>query len=140
MAHAIGKSDARAFHAKTNVKDALQKLSTGPLHFAHTGWAFVDIHKESIPSQDENFYLIYDHKNSFEADSWIAKGVKTNFCTCFMNAGYSSGWCEASFDIKLTSREISCRSRGDKQCRFIMAQPHRIEEFIHAYRKNNPNG
>jgi two-component sensor histidine kinase len=47
-----------------------------------------------------------------------------------MNAGYSSGWCEASFGISLTSVEISCRARGDKTCTFIMAPPHKIEEYL----------
>lgn len=138
MAHIIGKGDAKAFHLATNVSDPVEKLSAGPVHFSHTGWAYVEIFPESIPSPDENFYLLYDHPQSFEADSWIKTKKKINFCTCHMNCGYSSGWCEESFGIKLVSREILCRAKGDPYCRFIMAQEHKIEAFIHEYKKKNP--
>ena len=47
-----------------------------------------------------------------------------------MNAGYSSGWCEQSYGIELTSVEISCRAKGDKHCTFIMAPPHKIAEYL----------
>ncbi|MBT3583415.1 MAG: hypothetical protein HN509_00800 [Halobacteriovoraceae bacterium] len=138
MAHTIGLSDAKNFHKKTNVEDPVAKLSTGPIHFAHTGWAFVDIKEDSNPSPDEDYYLLYDHPQSFEADSWINSGKKTSFCSCYMNAGYSSGWCEESFGIKLISREILCRAKGDPYCRFIMTPPHKIEEKITAYKLANP--
>ena len=137
MAHSIGIADAKKFHAETNVTDVISKLSTGPIHFAYTGWAFVDIFEESKPAPDETYKLVYDHPQSFEADSWIDLGRRVNFCTCFMNAGYSSGWCEQSFGIPLVAREILCRAKGDRFCRFIMAQPQRIEEFILDYKKSN---
>jgi predicted hydrocarbon binding protein len=138
MAKSFGNSDADRFHKTTAVQNPIQKLSTGPIHFAYTGWAFVDIHPESIPSADENYYLQYDHPYSFEADSWIKAGRKTESCTCFMNAGYSSGWCEKSFGISLEAREILCRAKGDSNCRFIMSQPHRLEEFIEKYKNKEP--
>ena len=58
-----------------------------------------------------------------------------------MNSGYSSGWCEESFGIPLTSVEISCRAKGDDNCTFIMAPPHRIEEYIKSEKsiKNSEN-
>lgn len=138
MAQCIGKSDAQKFHFKTGVVDPVEKLSTGPVHFAYAGWAYVDILPESKPSPDENYFLVYDHPQSFEADSWILNGHKTNFCACFMNAGYSSGWCEESFGVTLVAQEILCRARGDKYCRFIMAHPQRLEEFVQKYKTNNP--
>lgn len=138
MAHCIGISDAKKFCHKTGVKDPMEKLSTGPIHFSFTGWAFVNILPESHPSPDDNYFIVYDHSNSFEADSWLAKGHTTNFCTCFMNAGYSSGWCQESYGVQLTAREILCRAKGDKYCRFIMAGPHRLEEFIYSYKTKNP--
>ena len=139
VAFAIGNADAKAFHEKMNVTDPIAKLSCGPVHFAYTGWAFVDIFKESKPSPDENYYLIYDHPQSFEADSWIDLGKPTNFCVCLMNAGYSSGWCEASFGVTLTAKEILCRAKGDKYCRFIMAHPSHIDEYIKEYKEANPD-
>lgn len=138
MSHVIGKSDAKNFHQKTGVTDPVAKLSTGPVHFAYTGWAFVDIFPESSLSPDENYCTVYDHPQSFEADAWISAGKKTSHCTCHMNAGYSSGWCAESFAISLVSREILCRAKGDSFCRFIMAQPHKIDEFVNRYKNNNP--
>lgn len=138
MAHATGKADARNFHNSMKVKDPIAKLSSGPVHFAYTGWAFVDIFPESRPSPDKNYYLIYDHPRSFEADSWIASKKKNKKPVCFMNAGYSSGWCEESFGVQLVAKEILCRAKGDKYCRFIMAHPDKIDQYIEQYKKGNP--
>ena len=57
FAHLIGIEDGKNFHKKMKLKDPLSKLSAGPIHFAYTGWSFVDILPESQPSPDENFYL-----------------------------------------------------------------------------------
>lgn len=130
FAHLIGIEDAKNFHKKMKLKDPISKMSAGPIHFAYTGWAFVDILPESKPSPDDNFYLKYHHPYSFEADSWIKSKEKTDFPVCSMNAGYSSGWCEQSFGIELTSVEISCRAKGDKHCTFIMAPPHKIGKYL----------
>ncbi|HRG00729.1 MAG TPA: histidine kinase dimerization/phosphoacceptor domain -containing protein [Bacteroidia bacterium] len=130
FAHLIGIEDGKNFHKKMKLKDPLSKLSAGPIHFAYTGWAFVEILPESRPSPDENFYLKYNHPFSFEADSWIKSNERTNFPVCSMNAGYSSGWCEESFGIELTAVEISCRAKGDKHCTFVMAPPHKIGEYL----------
>ncbi|MFQ6082192.1 MAG: V4R domain-containing protein [Candidatus Aminicenantia bacterium] len=139
LSHSIGLNDAKAFHKKMKVEDSIAKLSAGPIHFSYTGWAFVEIFEESNPSPDENYYLIYDHPYSFEADSWIKAGKYPDFPVCFMNAGYSSGWCEASFGIELTAKEILCRAKGDKVCRFIMASPDKIERYIREYKEKNPD-
>ncbi len=139
IAHAMGMSDARDFAERMHLHDPIAKLSAGPIHFAHAGWAFVDISAESAPSPDENFYLLYDHPYSFECDSWLSEGKRTEFPVCVMNAGYSSGWCEASFGVPLVSAEIQCRAKGDEQCRFIMAHPTRIEGFIQAYFRGKPD-
>jgi len=138
ISHALGIADAKAFHQAMNVKDPIAKLSTGPIHFAYTGWAYVDIFEESRPSPDENYYLIYDHPQSFEADSWISMNKVTNSCVCFMNSGYSSGWCEISFGVNLIAKEILCRAKGDKFCRFIMGHPNKIKSYIQEYKDKHP--
>ena len=130
LSHVIGIEDARNFHKKMKLKDPLSKLSAGPIHFAYTGWAFVDILPKSNPSPDENFFLTYNHPYSFEADSWIKAGKKSDTPVCIMNAGYSSGWTEACFDMPLTAVEITCRAKGDKHCTFIMAPPHKIDSYL----------
>jgi diguanylate cyclase (GGDEF)-like protein/PAS domain S-box-containing protein len=133
LAHAIGKADARTFHERMGVKEPIEKLSAGPIHFSFAGWAFVKIFPESNPTPDENYFLIYDHPFSFESDAWLRKGRKSDFPVCIMNAGYSSGWCEESFGVPLVAAEIECLARGDAHCRFVMAPPARIEQRIAAH-------
>ncbi|MBL8675821.1 MAG: diguanylate cyclase [Alphaproteobacteria bacterium] len=138
MAHAIGMKDAEHFHEEWKLKTPLEKISAGPPYFAYTGWAFVELLDDSTPTSDINFYLSYEHPHSFEADAWLEMGKKSDVPVCFMNAGYSSGWCEQSFGIPLISTEITCRAKGDKECTFIMAHPSKMKEYIARFLKKNP--
>ncbi|HEY8144919.1 MAG TPA: ATP-binding protein [Kofleriaceae bacterium] len=138
LAHSIGASDAKNFHSKMDLRDPIARLSAGPVHFAHSGWAFVDIFAESQPTADRDYYLVYDHPYSFESDAWLRADRTAAFPVCIMNAGYSSGWCEESFGVVLVSSEVLCRARGDEVCRFVMAHPERIEEFVARYRDRSP--
>jgi diguanylate cyclase (GGDEF)-like protein/PAS domain S-box-containing protein len=133
LAHAIGKADARAFQQKMAVSDPIDNLSAGPIHFAFSGMAFVDISPESRPSPDENYFLLYDHPYSFESHSWLAKHKRSDTPVCIMNAGYSSGWCEESFGLPLVAAEVECLAAGGEHCRFIMAPPARIEAHLASY-------
>ncbi|MHC4401137.1 MAG: PAS domain S-box protein [Planctomycetota bacterium] len=139
LAHAIGKADAENFHAKMGLVDPIARLSAGPIHFSHSGWAFVKISPESRPSPDENYYLTYEHPQSFEADAWLRSGQKSDSPVCVMNAGYSSGWCEASFGVPLVAAEILCRARGDSCCRFVMAPPETICQHVERHAEREPN-
>ncbi|MBN4071525.1 XylR N-terminal domain-containing protein [Crocinitomix catalasitica] len=130
IAHVLGKEDGKAFHKKMELKDPVQKLSAGPVHFAYTGWANVEILPESKPSPDNDYFIKYYHHNSFEAQSWIKAGRKSDHPVCTMNSGYSSGWCQESFGIPLTAVEIACEAQGAEKCTFIMAPPDRIEEYL----------
>lgn len=138
IARVIGKNDAKKFHTEMHLTDPIARLAAGPVHFAYSGWAFVDILPESKPSPDENYYLVYNHPYSFEADSWLQSKQKSAAPVCVMNAGYSSGWCEVSFGLPLTAVEITCRAQGHKHCTFIMAPPHKIEEHIQQYKLHSP--
>ncbi len=133
ISHVIGMEDARNFHEKMELTDPIARLSTGPVHFAYAGWAFVDISDESRPRPDDSCFIKYDHPFSFEADAWIKAGRKSEHPVCIMNAGYSSGWCEQSFGVELTSVEISCKAAGDESCTFIMAPPGRVREYLKRY-------
>jgi two-component system, cell cycle sensor histidine kinase and response regulator CckA len=138
LAHAIGRTDARNFHKQMNLTDPIAKLSAGPVHFAHAGWAFVEILPESLPSPDADYCLVYDHPYSFESDAWVRSSRQSETPVCIMNAGYSSGWCEESFGLKLVAAEILCRAKGDETCRFVMAPPERIASQISAYVAKHP--
>lgn len=133
IAHALGKTDACHFHKLMGLSDPISKLSAGPAYFVRTGWAFMELSEESKPEPNENYYLLYDHPRSFEADAWIEAGRRSDFPVCLMNAGYSAGWCEESFGLPLVASEVSCRARGDEACRFIMAPPGRIEAHVTRY-------
>ncbi len=138
LAYAIGAADARAFHEQLDLHEPLARLSAGPIHFAHTGWAHVAIHPASRPVADEHFRLIYDHPYSFEASAWQASDLSADFPVCVMNAGYSSGWCTESFGLPLVATEIACQAMGDDRCRFVMATPARIEEEVVTYLSERP--
>ncbi len=129
-AKVIGKKDAIAFHDRLNLKEPIEKLSAGPVHFAYTGWANVEIYPDSRPIPDEDFVLRFQHHNSFEAQAWIKAGKKSSVPVCTMNCGYSAGWCEESFGIPLTTVEVTCEAKGDDECSFIMAPPDKIEQYI----------
>ncbi|MBM3127744.1 MAG: hypothetical protein FJ009_03815 [Chloroflexi bacterium] len=130
---ACGVQDATMFHERLGLKDPAMKLAAGPIHFAHVGWAFVDIFPESAPSPDENYFLIYDHPFSFESNSYTESKTKSDDPVCFMNAGYSAGWCEISFGVELAAKEITCRARGDAKCIFVMAPPKKLLGYIKEY-------
>ena len=138
IAHGVGSNDALAFHKAMNLKTAIEKISSGPVHFAYTGWAFVELGNECRPSPDVNSYLVYDHPQSFEADSWIKMERASNSPVCFMNAGYSAGWGQVSFGVDITVKEVLCRAKGDKYCRFIMGHPSKIDGYVREYKEKNP--
>lgn len=139
LAHAIGKSDARNLHQKLGLDDPVSRLSAGPIHFSHTGWAFVDIDPSSAPVPGPSFTLLYDHPYSFESDAWSRANKVVDFPVCIMNAGYSSGWCEESFGLPLVASEVLCRAKQDHCCRFIMAPPDEIEARVEEYIADKPN-
>ena len=138
LAHTIGKADAKSFHTKMGLQDPIARLSAGPVHFSHAGWAFVDILPESVAAPDDSYCLVYDHPYSFESHAWLQAGRTATFPVCIMNAGYSSGWCEESFGLELVASEVLCRARGDDHCRFVMATPHTIEGHVRDYRRARP--
>jgi polar amino acid transport system substrate-binding protein len=139
LAYNIGKSDAKNFHSTMKLKTPFEKLSAGPIHFAYSGWSFVDIDKDSVATPDENFVLYYSHPYSFESYSWINNKKQALFPICCMNAGYSAGWCEESFGVHLVSKEISCKAFGDDECRFVMSMPDKLDENIDKYFKKHPS-
>lgn len=135
-AKVIGQRDAISLHKKLNLKEPIERLSAGPVHFAFTGWANVEIFPESNPVPNKDYFLKYIHHNSFEAQSWIKAKKKSKFPVCTMNCGYSAGWCEESFGIPLTTVEIECEAQGADHCTFIMAPSDRIHEYLEDTEEN----
>jgi son of sevenless-like protein len=129
LAKACGMQDAKLFAKRLGIEDPSMRLALGPVHFAHVGWANVDIFEESAPQPNEDYFLAYDHPFSFEAASYLDNGIATNHPVCHMNAGYSTGWCQVSFGVDLKAEELTCRAKGDPQCIFVMAHPRNFERL-----------
>ena len=133
LAKACGIRDAKMFHERLKVEDPDMKLALGPVHFAHVGWASVDIFPESTPQPNEDYFLCYDHPYSFEAASYLDNNLQTEHPVCFMNAGYSAGWCQVSYGVELKAEELTCRARGDDKCIFVMAHPKNFDRLVREY-------
>jgi predicted hydrocarbon binding protein len=126
LAKTIGHSDAETFAKKLKLTDPIKRLSAGPVHFSHSGWAFVDILPESQPTPDENYLLVYHHPNTFESAQQEYKKKKSDHPVCIFSAGYSAGWCSYSFGIDVDAQEINCVACGDAHCTFVMAPPAKL--------------
>ncbi len=135
-ARAIGRADCASFCERLGVTDGVARLASGPLHFAHAGWAFVDIHDDSAPSVDDNYFLHYDHPNTFESEVLATRKRTATAPSCVFSAGYSAGWCSEAFGLDVHAREVRCCACGDGRCEFIMAPAARLDE--HAARVLRP--
>ena len=135
LAKSCGMQDARMFAERLQIEDPTMRLALGPVHFAHVGWANVDIFPESTPEPSEHYFLAYDHPYSFEAASHMDHGIVSEHPVCFMNAGYSTGWCQVSFGVDLKAEELTCRARGDEQCIFVMAHPRNFERLRDDFKR-----
>ena len=127
-AREIGRNDSRSFSRRLGVTDGLDRLSSGPVHFAHAGWAFVDILGDSAPATNDDYFLHYNHPNTFESEVLKNLGREVTACSCLFSAGYSAGWCSDAFGIEVHGRELRCTARGDETCEFIMAPAARLDE------------
>jgi son of sevenless-like protein len=135
LAKACGIRDAKLFAERLQVEDPAMRLALGPVHFAHVGWANVDIFPESAPAPNEDYFLAYDHPYSFEASSYIENQLVSKHPVCHMNAGYSCGWCQVSFGVDLKAEELTCRAKGDEQCIFVMAHPRNFDRLVKEFKQ-----
>jgi len=126
-AREIGRSDSTSFAQRQGVEDPIARLASGPVHFAHAGWALVDILEDSNPSPNEDFFLHYYHPNTFESEVLAKRGESRDDCACLFSAGYSSGWCTEAFGLELHGRELRCVAKGDAQCEFIMSPSSKLD-------------
>lgn len=131
-AREIGRSDSASFCERLKVEEGIARLSAGPVHFAHAGWALVEILDDSAPAMDDSYFLHYRHPNTFESEVILAKGKKSSDCACLFSAGYSAGWCSEAFKVEVHGRELRCAAKGDPHCEFIMAPTDQLD--AHAAR------
>lgn len=127
-AREIGRADGRAFALRMGVTDGVARLAAGPLHFAHAGWAFVEIHGDSAPAPNDSYFLHYDHPNTFESEVLRERGRTSTVPACVFSAGYSAGWCSDAFGIEVHAREVRCHACGDGRCEFVMTPAAHLDE------------
>lgn len=135
---ACGSADARFFIDKFQITDPLEKMMTGPIYFAHGGYATVEFLPESAPTTDENCLFVYNHPTSYEAEAFINADIKPDRPICHLNAGYSAGWVSEVLGMQLDAKEIACRAHGAETCTFVLASSRnlgmhikRIKEIYH---------
>ena len=126
-ARAIGRRDSDTFSGRMGLAPGVERLPSGPVHFAHAGFAFVHILDSSDPVAGDGLFLHYEHPNTFETEVVRASGRAARDCACHFSAGYSSGWVSAAFGADVHARELLCVARGDAHCEFIMAPQHRLD-------------
>jgi hypothetical protein len=129
-ARELGRSDCVAFSERLELSPGVARLASGPVHFAHAGWAFVEIFPDSAPANDDSFFLHYGHPNTFESEVLHARGETTESPACLFSAGYSAGWCSAAFEVEVHAREIRCIACGDLRCEFVMSPEGKLAEHI----------
>lgn len=138
-AREIGRSDSAAFSTRLGVADPVDRLASGPIHFAHAGWALVEILEDSVPASDDRYFLHYLHPNTFESEVIRSRGHKSDRCACLFSAGYSAGWCSDAFQRELHGREIRCVARGDARCEFVMAPPRMLDAHVRRLAAEGPH-
>ena len=127
MARVIGREDCRAFCKERGLVDGASRLSIGPVHFAYSGWARVEIDDRSAPAPDDSYYLEYTHPNTFESEAWKHVGKVSKVPVCVFSAGYSAGWCSEAFGLEVHAREVRCTAAGAHECRFVMSPWDRLD-------------
>ena len=128
-AREIGRSDSEDSCRRLDVSDGIERLSAGPVHFAHGGWALVDTLGDSRPAMNDEYYLHYYHPNTFESETLKRRSQVVTEPACLFSAGYSAGWCSEAFRVQVHAREINCTAKGDAHCEFIMAPSERLDSL-----------
>jgi predicted hydrocarbon binding protein len=123
----IGRGDCETFSARCKLPPGIERLASGPIHFSHAGWAFVEILDDAAPSTNDDFFLHYVHPNTFESEVLRTRGIKRDGCACHFSAGYSAGWSSSAFGLEVHARELWCQARGDARCEFVMAPAARLD-------------
>ena len=120
-AREIGRADSIDFAERLQVVDGLERLSSGPIHFAHAGWALVEILSDSRPATDSSYFLHYKHPNTFESEVLASRKIVASRPACLFSAGYSAGWCSHAFGVDVHAREVRCIAMGQAACEFVMS-------------------
>jgi len=74
----------------------------------------------------------------YEADAWLSKFGPADHPSCWLSAGYTSGWLSGTLEADILVLEDRCVGGGDEQCSFVArelaawddAGPHELRELL----------
>lgn len=130
LGQSFGRAEAERLLPKLNLSSPAERLAAGPIWAAYSGFVRVRLLPGCNPVEGNDYFLIYDHPNNFEAELWKKHGRKAANSICYFNGGYSSGWCSVVAGVDLEAEEIMCEAAGDSVCRFIMFPRTRRDEYM----------
>jgi predicted hydrocarbon binding protein len=133
--HSLGAQEARALLGRFKLNDPVDKVASGPVYFAYTGWAFVEFLPSSSPTPNEDCIFTYNHPGSFEAEFFLSEKKAADHPICFISAGYSSGWAAESFGLPMEAREVTCQAKGDEHCTFVLTHRNKMLDRLEKFKE-----
>jgi len=130
LGQSFGRSEAERILPQMGLDELPARIAAGPIWAAYSGFARIRFLPGSVLEPNENYFLLYEYPNNFEAELWKKEGRTATEPLCYFNAGYSSGWCSVAAGLELEAEEILCEAKGDKACRFIMFPASRRMEYM----------
>lgn len=127
---AIGKSEAEGLIDSFEDLSFREKLLAGPIFAAYAGFVRVKFLPGSNVENSEDFFLLYEHPNNFEAQFLQQTDKDIDEPVCYFNAGYSAGWESTVLGMELEATEVACEAANAPHCRFIMYPSSKSTKYL----------
>eukprot|EP01121_Diplochlamys_sp_Union-15-3_P011268 TRINITY_DN3246_c0_g1_i3.p1 TRINITY_DN3246_c0_g1~~TRINITY_DN3246_c0_g1_i3.p1 ORF type:complete len:520 (-),score=78.52 TRINITY_DN3246_c0_g1_i3:63-1394(-) len=133
----IALSNHKWFAKEIKLNDnSIELATTLTIILAAFGWADIvfrdGLNCKELQKQKENFRVLCEASNSFEASSWLKlkKDLPIKSPVCFIHSGFLSGWFEASFGTKTVAVETACQAMGQKFCQFLICHENNLRKYV----------
>lgn len=97
----------------------IEAIATGMQFHSIEGIATVELVKLEISEEDRHFYGEFLWQDCAEEEMHTATYGKSPEPSCWMQAGYASGFLSAFTGTSIIAREVECRSMGFPVCRVV---------------------
>ncbi|CAH0357251.1 MULTISPECIES: sigma-54-dependent Fis family transcriptional regulator [unclassified Sphingobium] len=97
----------------------IEAIATGMQFHSIEGIVTVELVKLEISEEDEHFYGEFLWRDCAEEEMHTTTYGKSQEPTCWMQAGYASGYLSAFTGKSILAREVECRSMGFPVCRVV---------------------
>ncbi|WP_087575985.1 sigma-54-dependent Fis family transcriptional regulator [Sphingobium sp. CFD-1] len=97
----------------------IEAIATGMQFHSIEGIVTVELVKLEISEEDEHFYGEFLWRDCAEEEMHTTTYGKSQEPTCWMQAGYASGYLSAFTGKPILVREVECRSMGFPVCRVV---------------------